>query len=129
MKNLVSAILVLLLTNTAFANFKEYQVTEENKSLAIELSRATGSESVIDESRMQRINESELQWEALYAWNTSNKEFRDLLSVHFRGLRIFVVKDAPEGNGCYYYFNTCGEYLNSYCYSEESGDSFWAIKQ
>ena len=127
MKQFLILVITMFLANTASAQHKVYKVSEVNRSFAVSMTEPLSELVLADENQMRRVSENTLSLEAMEAWQSSNEEFRDVLSVNFKGSTILVIKDAPEGIGCYYYFNQAGEYLNAFCFTE-SGDGFWSVR-
>jgi hypothetical protein len=126
MKNLLIILCSMLSSVAAMASQNTFKVSDSNRDLAMQISSIVNQNIVLNENLMIRQHESVLSGDALLAWETADADFRDVLSVKFNSYEVIIVKDAPQGEGCLYYFNTSGEYLNSYCFSEDS-DGFWDV--
>lgn len=127
MKKLILTTLILCISTGIFAAQKDYKVLPQNRAWSKELTKEEYLGVLMDDGSFGAVSENALRFEALYAWKAANREFRGLGLINFEGQKIIVVTDAPEGNGCYYYFNNYGQYLNAFCFSE-SGEGRWQEK-
>jgi hypothetical protein len=127
MKNLIVLTLSLTVSTGIFAAQKEYKVLPQNRSLSLQLSKEENAEIVTDDRSFTDLSESALRYEALYAWKAADHEYRGLGLLNLKGRNILVVTDAQDGNGCYYYFSSYGQYLNAFCFTE-SNDGRWDVE-
>jgi hypothetical protein len=126
MKHII-ILLVGIMSSYAMAAQKDYHVSKENRPFAKEMAKEANTEYLTTNGNFKALDEAELHGEALYAWKASERDSRDLGALFFHGKKLLIVEDVSDGNGCFYYFNTAGEFLNSYC-GTESEDWNWEVK-
>ncbi len=68
---------------------------------------------------------ADLKDEAFICWSDADPTYRNFWKVKLENQTVLIVGDfiSDRGDYCFYYFNSAGEYLNSYC---GGADRRWA---